>query len=197
MSTPEAAFTAAEFRATLSAFASGVTIVTGAGAQPAGFTCQSFFSVSLDPPLVAISPSVQSASWARVAASGAFTVNVLGSDQDELCLRFGRPGITDRFAGVEWTRGATDAPRLHGAIAWIDCRLDAVHLAGDHLIALGRVEALEAKDHPHPLVFFRSRFAQLSSLPLRRPEWEADLVWGSGPWLPALDDPARSPLEEN
>src|SRR5205085_6919535 len=43
----------AEFRSVLGHFASGVTIITAPGDDgPAGFACQSFASLSLDPPLV-------------------------------------------------------------------------------------------------------------------------------------------------
>src|ERR1700689_1227394 len=58
-----------EFRTVLGHFASGVVIVTGGEERrPTGFTCQSFFSLSLDPPLVAFAPGKSSTSWPRVAA---------------------------------------------------------------------------------------------------------------------------------
>ncbi|MBV9278815.1 MAG: flavin reductase family protein, partial [Chloroflexi bacterium] len=90
------------FRATLGHFCSGVTIVTSNGEDgPAGLTCQSFASVSLDPPLVLICPGKSSTSWPRIEATGAFCVNVLNEDQEELCRGFAARGA-DKFAGIGW-----------------------------------------------------------------------------------------------
>ena len=62
-----------EFRATLGHFASGVVVVTGVHRHgPVGLTCQSFFSLSLDPPMVALAPGKSSTSWPRVAEAASF-----------------------------------------------------------------------------------------------------------------------------
>ncbi|GAB3615866.1 flavin reductase family protein [Okibacterium endophyticum] len=171
------------FRQVLSHFASGVVVVTAQGDRPVGITCQSFFSVSLEPPLIAISPSVHSASWKAIAETGSFAVNVLDADQEALCLAFGRAGVPDKFAGVEWTPAPSGSPLLAGAIAWLDCDIEAVHPAGDHLIVLGRVRTLELAEHGKPLVFYKSRFGKLSPTPLRHTEWNDELIWGGGPWF--------------
>ncbi|GGY25228.1 hypothetical protein GCM10010363_01790 [Streptomyces omiyaensis] len=153
----------AEFRRVLGHFASGVTIVTAAGAEgPAGFACQSFASLSLDPPLVAFMVARTSTTWPRIAAAGTFCVNVLGAAQGELCRGFAVSGA-DKFAGVEWSPApVTGAPRLAGAPAWIDCAITAVHTGGDHLIVVGRVEALGAAEEGEPLLFHRGRFGRFS-----------------------------------
>jgi 3-hydroxy-9,10-secoandrosta-1,3,5(10)-triene-9,17-dione monooxygenase reductase component len=148
------------FRATVGHFASGVVIVTGTAAGvPTGLTCQSFFSLSLDPPLIAIAVGKSSASWPAIAASGAFCVNVLPEDQAELCRAFSRSG-TDKFAGVAWTPAPTGSPRLDNALAWIDCRIEAIHPAGDHHLVIGSVADLAAGDG-NPLLYFRGRFSTL------------------------------------
>src|ERR1700719_1397577 len=87
------------FRTVLGHFASGVVIVTGTTPEgPSGFTCQSFFSVSLEPPLVAIAPGKSSTSWPGIAESGAFCANVLTEDQEALCRAFAVSG-GDKFDG--------------------------------------------------------------------------------------------------
>jgi 3-hydroxy-9,10-secoandrosta-1,3,5(10)-triene-9,17-dione monooxygenase reductase component len=44
------------FRSTVGQYASGITVITGHDESgPIGFTCQSFYSVSVDPPLVSFS----------------------------------------------------------------------------------------------------------------------------------------------
>ncbi|MEU8885840.1 flavin reductase family protein [Streptomyces hydrogenans] len=154
----------AEFRRVLGHFASGVTLVTTVDeAGPTGFACQSFASLSLDPPLVAFMVARTSTTWPRIAAAGTFCVNILGADQGPLCRAFAVSGA-DKFAGVEWSPApVTGAPRLPGSPAWIDCAITAVHTGGDHLVVVGRVEALGADDgDAEPLLFHRGRFGRFS-----------------------------------
>ena len=146
-----------QFRAVLGHFASGVVLVTGMhGDSPAGFTCQSFFSLSLDPPLVALAPSKSSTSWPRVSSTGSICANVLASDQEPLARTFARRSA-DKFAGVGWSPAANGAPRVHGALAWIDCEVHDVHDAGDHHLVVARVVELESGPG-QPLVFYRGGF---------------------------------------
>ncbi|MET8967948.1 flavin reductase family protein [Streptomyces hydrogenans] len=155
----------AEFRRVLGHFASGVTLVTTVDeAGPTGFACQSFASLSLDPPLVAFMVARTSTTWPRIAAAGTFCVNILGADQGPLCRSFAVSGA-DKFAGVEWTpTPVTGTPRLTGTPAWIDCAITAVHTGGDHLIVVGRVEALGTDDtDTEPLLFHRGRFGRFSA----------------------------------
>ena len=147
----------ARFRTVLGHFASGVVIVTGRDREgPAGFTCQSFFSLSLDPPLVAVAPGRSSTSWPRVAASGAFCANILTEDQESLCRAFANSG-GDKFRGIGWSPAATGSPAIHDSLAWVDCRIEDVHEAGDHLLVIGRVVDM-GSGHGQPLIFYRGGF---------------------------------------
>ncbi|MCC5871374.1 MAG: flavin reductase family protein [Gammaproteobacteria bacterium] len=152
-------FDGAVFRATMSQFCTGVVIATGAkDGEPAGFAAQSFVSLSMDPPLVALCPGKQSSSWPRIRDSGAFCINILGADQQDVCATFARSGI-DKFAEVPWHAGVSGSPILTGVIAYVDCELQAEHDAGDHTIAIGRVRDLAIVDDQRgPLLFFRGRY---------------------------------------
>ncbi|MFJ8717869.1 flavin reductase family protein [Streptomyces violaceus] len=157
-----------EFRRLLGRFATGVTVVTAPpatpDAAPAGFACQSFSSLSLDPPLVAFMVGRTSTTWPRIARAGVFCVNVLGAGQGEVCRSFAVSGA-DKFTGVAYDAApVSGSPRLSGAVAWIDCAIHAVHTGGDHLIVVGRVNALGtgADDPDGPLLFHRGRFARLT-----------------------------------
>ncbi|WP_455360819.1 flavin reductase family protein [Streptomyces sp. SYSU K21746] len=160
----------AEFRRVLGSFASGVTVITappadGEPGQPAGFACQSFASLSLDPPLVTFMVARTSTTWPRIARAGVFCVNVLGADQGELCRGFAVSGA-DKFAGVRHAPApVTGSPRLDGVPAWIDCTIHAVHTGGDHLIVVGRVAALGAAEGAdgEPLLFHRGKFGRFSA----------------------------------
>ena len=108
-------------RDVLGHFASGVTVVTAQGEHgPIGFTCQSFSSLSLDPPLVAIAPARASRTWPRLRELGRFCVNVLAEDQTALSARFARSSA-DKFAGVSWRPSPQGQPVLVDVVAWIDC----------------------------------------------------------------------------
>ena len=157
---PAEPFGADDYRRTLGHFASGVTIVTASlGGEQFGMTCQSFFAVSLDPPLVAFSPAKTSRSYPRIREAGAFCVNILAETQQDLGRTFARSGA-DKWADVGWTAGATGSPVLDGVLAWVDCDLEAQYEAGDHWLVLGRVRALRGSDH-EPLVYFRSAFRRI------------------------------------
>ncbi|WP_240797207.1 flavin reductase family protein [Streptomyces sp. F001] len=153
----------AEFRRVLGNFATGVAVVTAPAADgesgPAGFACQSFSSLSLDPPLVAFMVGRTSTTWPRIARAGVFCVNVLADHQGELCRGFAVSGA-DKFAGVAHDAApASGSPRLAGALAWIDCTIHAVHTGGDHLIVVGRVDALgTGEEDGRPLLFHKGRF---------------------------------------
>lgn len=149
-------------REVMGRFATGVTVVTAMdGSQPVGFTCQSFVSLSLDPPLVALAPSKTSTSWPKIRKAGSFCVNVLADTQAEICRVFARSG-GDKFAGVDWLPGATGVPALRSSLAWVECRLEAAHDAGDHELVIGRVLSLNTGEGT-PLVFYRSQFVRIGN----------------------------------
>ncbi|MET9610355.1 flavin reductase family protein [Streptomyces sp. NPDC006512] len=152
----------ADLKAVLSSFCTGVAVITACGSdgRPAGMAVQSFSSVSLDPPLVCFCPARTSATWPRIRAAGAFAVNILAADQEELCRRFAVTG-GDKFAGVPWRPGAGGAPLLDGVLATVECALEDVLDGGDHLIALGRVTAPAARRDGAPLLYFRRSYGCL------------------------------------
>jgi flavin reductase (DIM6/NTAB) family NADH-FMN oxidoreductase RutF len=156
-------FDADRFKDAMSRFATGVTIVSGMeGPEPVGFTCQSFVSLSIDPPFVAVAPARTSTSWPRIARAGSFCVNVLGDHQRELCQGFAASGGA-KFDGVSWHPAPiTGAPVIEGSLAWVDCRVELVHDAGDHELIIGKVLDLGVGGG-FPLLFFRSGFATVAT----------------------------------
>jgi 3-hydroxy-9,10-secoandrosta-1,3,5(10)-triene-9,17-dione monooxygenase reductase component len=146
------------FRDVLGEFATGVVVVTAsAGGRPVGMTCQTFSSVSLDPPLVCFLPAHTSRSWPLMREAGHFCVNVLAHDQTAVADIFASKGA-DKFAGVAWRPAESGAPILDGALAYVDCTLEAVHPAGDHDIVVGRVRALSSLREADPLLYHRGGF---------------------------------------
>lgn len=148
------------FREVLGYFASGVTIITGMPNDgPAGFTCQAFSSLSLDPPLVLVLPGKSSTSWPKIQATGRFCVNILADDQEHVSAAFARSGA-NKFTGSSWEPSHLGLPVIGGACAWIHCQVDAVHSGGDHLIVVGAVEDLAASEDSRPLLFHRGGYTR-------------------------------------
>lgn len=154
----------AHYRQVLGHFPTGVTVITAATPDgPVGLAVGSFFSVSLDPPLVAFCAGKTSNSYPRIQTTGHFTVNVLAEDQEDVCRVFASKA-PDKFAGIGYRPApATGAPIITDVLAWIECEIDAVHEAGDHWIVVGRVLDLGVVHEGGPLVFFRGGYGRYSS----------------------------------
>lgn len=154
------------FRDTLGHYASGITIITGTDEQgPIGFTCQSFYSVSMDPPLVSFSVMTNSTTYPRIRETGRFAVNVLAHHQDAVSTQFARRG-TDKWAGIDWVPTAAGNPVITDSLMWLDCDLWAEHEAGDHLIIIGKVREMSTAEwHRHePLLYFKGRYRHLRDI---------------------------------
>ncbi len=150
------------FKDAMSRFTTGVTVVAGIdGDEPVGFTCQSFVSLSMDPPYVAVAPARTSTSWPRIARAGTFCVNVLSDRQKELCQGFAVSG-GPKFDGVAWHPApSSGSPVIEGCLAWVDCTVELVHDAGDHELIIGRVLDLGVGEGS-PLLFFRRELATVA-----------------------------------
>jgi flavin reductase (DIM6/NTAB) family NADH-FMN oxidoreductase RutF len=150
----------ATFRAVMSRFATGVTVVTTcSGTERLGLTVNAFCSVSLDPPLVLICVEHGSQVHDALIASGVFAVNFLSRDQENLSVCFAGHS-EDRFSnfcGVTSHTISTGAPIFDDSLGFVDCRIVATYPGGDHTIILGQVEAQEAYDG-EPLLYYRSHY---------------------------------------
>jgi flavin reductase (DIM6/NTAB) family NADH-FMN oxidoreductase RutF len=145
-------------RAVLGRFCSGITVVTAVTDDgPIGFTCQSFASLSLDPPLVSFNPARTSTTWPLIREAGNFCISVLSGEQKDISNAFARSG-GDRFAGVRWTPAPSGAPILDGCIAWADCTVWAEYDGGDHTIVAALVQALDEGEDEDPLLFYRGSY---------------------------------------
>ena len=154
-------FSERELRDALGRFATGVTIVTTTTERgPLGITANSFSSVSLDPPLVLWSPARRSSRFPAFEAASHFAIHVLSEGQRDLAERFARPG-EGWPADLAYSPGIAEVPLLEGCTARFECRHDAAHEGGDHLIVVGEVLRLTEADVV-PLVFHRGRYWRLA-----------------------------------
>src|SRR5215470_14199289 len=158
-----------DFRNALGSYATGVTIITAAAAdgKPYGLTCNSFASVSLNPPLVLWSLVVYSSSLTVFQNASHFTVNVLGASQQALANKFAK-SADDKFTGVDWTPGLGNAPILAEGVANFQCRSVNRYYGGDHVIFLGAVEAY-SYNRREPLLFAQGGYGRFLALDDKKP----------------------------
>ena len=134
-------------------YPAGVSVVTvDRDGERLGLTVASLTPLALEPPLVGISISRQAALHELLRGAGGFAVSMLAADQAHLAQHFARgvPPIA-LWAGVA-ARDGNRGPLLEGAVAWLECRLEAEHPAGDHTLFLGRVERTEHGADTPPLL---------------------------------------------
>ncbi|TCM15009.1 flavin reductase (DIM6/NTAB) family NADH-FMN oxidoreductase RutF [Novosphingobium sp. PhB165] len=151
-------FDPAEFRKVLGSYPTGVCVITALDEdRPAGMVVGSFTSVSLDPPLVGFFPDKRSTSWPLIEKAGHFCVNVMASDQGDVCRAVTAKGA-DKFVGVEYTVSQHNLPIIADSIAAIECRLYSVTEAGDHWFVLGEVLRMETVREDDPMLFHKGRY---------------------------------------
>ncbi|MFH8345499.1 flavin reductase family protein [Streptomyces sp. NPDC018045] len=153
-------------RDVLGTFATGIVVLTAGRTEPRGMTANSFTSVSLDPPLVLVCVARTAALHDLVLTEKGFAVSVLSADQEPVARRFAdraRPRGAREFEAVETAPGVhTGAPLLPGALAWLECRLTAVHDGGDHSIMLGAVLAADRSAQESALLYHGGGFRRLA-----------------------------------
>src|SRR5688500_11771191 len=147
-----------EFRAALSRFASGVTVVTTKDLKGGlhGITVSAFCSLSLDPPLVLVCIEKSAGSHDALAESKAFVVNILSSMQGDISEQFASL-LADKFQNVSVRSGINDIPVIEGSVASLECSLRQVCDGGDHTIFVGLVENVSVADGD-PLIYARSSY---------------------------------------
>jgi 3-hydroxy-9,10-secoandrosta-1,3,5(10)-triene-9,17-dione monooxygenase reductase component len=150
-----------EFRSALSAFATGVTVVTAVGQQgPSGATANAVTSLSLEPPMMLACLDRGTRTLTSVRARGRFGVNALAAGQADLARRFsGKHPEAEKWDGIEWTE-RRGLPWLPGALMWVACELRDLIDGGDHLILTGNVLEAEANEG-RPLLFHRGGYRDL------------------------------------
>jgi len=150
------------FRHTVGQFVTGVTVIAmEAEGSIRALTANSFTSLSLDPPLVLFCLGRETKAGRSIDQATEFSVNILSEEQRALSSYFAgiHRGDPPSFS---FTR-ADGPPRLDHCVAWLSCRVDAVHEGGDHWIVVGEVLRFDVSPEPRaPLVFFGGRYAALA-----------------------------------
>jgi len=132
-----------QFKDAMRMLAGAVTIITtGRGQQAAGLTATAVCSLSMEPPRLLICVNRFGSTYATLAESGLFCVNVLSAEQEPLAMAFagrtGKAGV-DKFAAEEWDHAQGSAPRHRAALAAVRCKVHSITLVDTHAIVIGDV----------------------------------------------------------
>jgi flavin reductase (DIM6/NTAB) family NADH-FMN oxidoreductase RutF len=111
--------------------------------------------VSFEPRLISCSLERNSTTLRNLRETGVFSVNILRAGDRALAVHFCQPRqadkidgrsetasarVYDKLAGVPHTVGEfTACPVLDGALAYLECQVEQLVEAGDHVVAIGRV----------------------------------------------------------
>jgi flavin reductase (DIM6/NTAB) family NADH-FMN oxidoreductase RutF len=149
----------------MGSFATGVTIITlDLEGEVHGMTANAFSSVSLDPPLLLVCVDHAARTHAHLHAKKRFGVNILAEHQRVISDYYARPVHTheraQEEAGARFDRTEQGTPILHGALAYLECRLQSAQEAGDHTIFIAEVEDVVVRQG-EPLLFFRGKYRKV------------------------------------
>jgi flavin reductase (DIM6/NTAB) family NADH-FMN oxidoreductase RutF len=165
---PEGAMgvTQAEFRKAMGSFATGVTIITvDYEGEVQGMTANAFASVSLDPLLVLVCVDHRARTHTYLHARKRFGVNVLAENQRAVSEYYALPSPTheraEHEAGARFDHTQHGTPVLHGALAYLECRLHTAQDAGDHTIFIAEVEDVVVR-LGDPLLYFRGEYRKIA-----------------------------------
>ena len=151
-------------RRAMRAWTTGVTVVTAAhDGQRYGMTVNSFTSISLEPPLIAVTLRKLTHTHELVEKSGEFAITILAADQGGLSDRFAGkiPDVTDRFKGVETETLLLDIPLIQGGTAYFNCRVVNAIPLGENTLFIAEVVAVQGNGEGEPLVYHNRVFWKL------------------------------------
>ena len=151
------------FRDVLGRFTTGVVLITAQTDDgPVGMAANSFTSVSLEPPLIALCAARTSSTWPTIRDHGGFAITILGDNHQDVCRVFASKGA-DRFTGRDWDATPGGHPLLPDGLAWLDCEIQTVQPAGDHELVIARATFWSLANGGGPLVFHSGRYTSLAS----------------------------------
>ena len=159
---------AAEFKAVMSRWGSGVTVVTmKSGDLLHGMTASAFCSVSLEPPLCLVCVGKKQGTHKLLKEANRFVVNLLAEDQSAVSDYFAKPRPEGKaqFDSIPHRPSSHGEPYISGALAHLECSVHSIAEAGDHDIFVGHILKVEINERlEHPLVYYKGKYRKLAAL---------------------------------
>ena len=159
--------TKADFRKAMGSFATGVTVITvDLEGKVHAMTANALTSVSLEPLLLLVCVDHAAKTHAHLHAKQRFGINILAENQRPVSDFYARTvelqGDAEQETGARFDRTAHGTPVLHGALAYLECRLQSSQDAGDHTIFIAEVEEVVVRQG-EPLLYFRGKYRKVGS----------------------------------
>jgi flavin reductase (DIM6/NTAB) family NADH-FMN oxidoreductase RutF len=155
-----------EFRKAMGCFATGVTVISvDQDGEVHGMTANAFSSVSLDPLLVLVCVDHRARTHAQLHAKKRFGINMLAENQRAISEYYAKSSETHQHAeqaGASFDRTDHGTPVLHGALAYLECRLHNTQVAGDHTIFIAEVEDVLVREGA-PLLYFQGQYRTIGA----------------------------------
>lgn len=157
---------ATEFRNAMSSLTTAVSVVTTQGPSGVyGFTASAVCSVTDTPPTLLVCMNHTSRSHGHFVENKILTVNVLGTQHEQLSNTFAsKLSVDDRFKEGSWTELATGAPVLEDALVSFDCEIEQIQQVGTHSIFICRVVAIKQSQQDESLVYFNRAYHQVGQV---------------------------------
>ena len=130
-----------------------------------GLTATAACSISAEPPQLLVSVNSSSGAHTIIRKAGAFSLNILARDQEDIAKRFAGMDCaerSERFGLGDWETMVTGAPLLAGAVANFDCEIEQMVTAATHTIFIGQVLAVTSREDGRPLLYGDGKFTGLA-----------------------------------
>jgi flavin reductase (DIM6/NTAB) family NADH-FMN oxidoreductase RutF len=121
-----------------------IWIVTACAGERRGGLVATFVnraSIVPEMPRVTVGLAKQHYTSTLVDQSGAFALHLIAEARLDWVWLFGlQSGYDlDKLSGLTWSTGSTGSPLLHGALSWLDCRVEARLDTGDRTLYLAEI----------------------------------------------------------
>jgi len=145
------------FKKTLSAFATGITVVaTKYDSILYGKTINSFSSLSLSPPLVLFSLDNKSSKLNIFNKSERITINILSKKQQLISNNFAKKN--PNWKNIEYDLLKNGNPIIKNCVSNLDCKIIDKIKKGDHIIFICKVLNVVNNDKLKPLIYYNSKY---------------------------------------
>lgn len=153
------------FKEVLRKYPTGVTVVTSLlNGKPVGGTMNSFTSVSLNPPLIAVFIMENSRTSDAIRKTGRFVVNILDEGQEGFAKTFANDKVEDKFKEVSYHYNGGGVPIFDSSLGYLECSLYKEDKIADHILFVGKVEDASVINDTHALVYHKRLFGSTNKL---------------------------------
>ena len=145
------------FKKTLSAFATGITVVaTKYNSILYGKTINSFSSLSLSPPLILFSLDNKSSKLNIFKKSEKITINILSKKQKLMSSNFAKKNPD--WQNIDYDLLKNGNPIIKNCVSNLDCKIIDKIKKGDHIIFICQVSHVINNDKLKPLIYYNAKY---------------------------------------